>query len=250
MTPQTATDPAADAAASATPTVERTHAPMYTLTNVTKRYGGAGGGVQALRAVSLTIPAGQMLAIQGPTGGGKSTLLQMLGALDRPSSGDVLLAGTNLATCGDSELVGVRARDVGIVFQSFNLIPTLTALENVEMALAPLGLAADARRTRAADALASVGLADRASHLPSQLSGGQQQRVAIARALVKDPKVVLADEPTGALDEETRDDIMDLLESAWRDRGLTLIVVTHDSAVAKRAERRLRLAKGTVTELG
>ena len=223
---------------------------MYTLTNVTKTYGGAGGGVQALRDVSLTIPAGQMLAIQGPTGGGKSTLLQMLGALDRPSSGDVVLGETNLATCGDAQLVGVRAADVGIVFQSFNLIPTLTALENVEMALAPLGLAADVRRKRSADALASVGLADRASHLPSQLSGGQQQRVAIARALVKDPKVVLADEPTGALDEETRDDIMDLLESAWRDRGLTLIVVTHDSAVAKRAERRLRLAKGRVAELG
>ncbi len=223
---------------------------MYTLTNVTKTYGGAGGGVQALRDVSLTIPAGQMVAIQGPTGGGKSTLLQMLGALDRPSSGDVVLAETNLATCGDARLVGVRATDVGIVFQSFNLIPTRTALENVEMALAPLGLAADVRRTRSEDALASVGLADRAGHLPSQLSGGQQQRVAIARALVKDPKVLLADEPTGALDEETRDDIMDLLESAWRDRGLTLIVVTHDSAVAQRAERRLRLAKGKVTELG
>jgi putative ABC transport system ATP-binding protein len=221
---------------------------MYTLTDVSKTYRGAGRTVTALRDVSLDIPTGQLVAIQGPTGGGKSTLLQLLGALERPSGGTVVLDEHDLSRMPDSALAGVRAREIGFVFQGFNLIPTLTAQENVEMALAPVGVAAAERRSRAAAALASVGLADRADHRPGELSGGQQQRVAIARALVKDPDVLLADEPTGNLDEETRDEIMDLLEGLWRDRGLTVIIVTHDSAVARRAQRRLRIAHGTVTE--
>ncbi|SEH99741.1 MULTISPECIES: ABC transporter ATP-binding protein [unclassified Leifsonia] len=222
---------------------------MYTLTNVTKNYAQSKRAVVALSDVSLEIPDGQLLAVQGPTGGGKSTLLQMLGALDRPTSGTVHLGSEELSTLPDGRLARIRAKEVGFVFQGFNLIPTLTAQENVETALAPLGLKAAERTRRAADALASVGLADRGSHLPLELSGGQQQRVAIARALVKDPAVLLADEPTGNLDEETRDEIMELLEGLWRDRGLTVVIVTHDSAVAKRAERRVRIKQGKVKEL-
>ena len=225
---------------------------MYRLENVTKQYPAARGArartVTALKDVSLEIAAGQMVAIQGPTGGGKSTLLQMLGALDRPTSGRVTLGESDLSRLPDSKLAGVRAKEVGFVFQGFNLIPTLTAQENVETALEPLGVPAAERTRRAAEALASVGLADRAGHVPGELSGGQQQRVAIARALVKGPDVLLADEPTGALDEETRDEILGILERLWRDRGLTLVIVTHDSAVARRAERRLHLKNGTVSE--
>ncbi len=221
---------------------------MYTLTDVSKTYRGSGRSVTALRDVTLEIPTGQLVAIQGPTGGGKSTLLQLLGALERPTAGTVALDEHDLSRMPDRKLAAVRAREIGFVFQGFNLIPTLTAQENVELALAPAGVPATVRRERAAAALASVGLADRAGHRPGELSGGQQQRVAIARALVKDPDVLLADEPTGNLDEDTRDEIMDLLEGLWRDRGLTVIIVTHDSAVARRAGRRLRIAHGTVTE--
>ena len=221
---------------------------MYELKNVTKSFAQSRGKVTALSDVTLTIPDGQMLAIQGPTGGGKSTLLQMLGALEKPTSGSVELGEDSISSLPDSKLANIRATEIGFVFQGFNLIPTLTAQENVETALAPLGLSASERRERAASALADVGLSDRASHRPAELSGGQQQRVAIARALVKGPSVLLADEPTGNLDEETRDEIMDLLEGLWRDKGLTLILVTHDSAVAKRAERRIHIKQGKVTE--
>jgi len=222
---------------------------MYELTNVTKKYDQGKRSVTALSKVSLSIPDGQMVAIQGPTGGGKSTLLQMLGALDRPSEGTVELGESNLSKLGDGPLGQIRARKIGFVFQGFNLIPTLTAQENVETALAPLGIPAGERTTRAAAALASVGLGERGSHLPAELSGGQQQRVAIARALVKEPAVLLADEPTGNLDEQTRDEIMDLLEGLWRAKGLTLILVTHDSAVAKRAQRRLVITSGVLREV-
>jgi putative ABC transport system ATP-binding protein len=228
---------------------------MYTLTNVTKTFDQSKRRVTALDNVSLEIPDGQMVAIQGPTGGGKSTLLQMLGALDRPTSGSVELgrsgdAGrSDLARLGDSKLTTLRGSEIGFVFQGFNLIPTLTAQENVETALVPLGLTGEERTRRAVAALESVGLGERASHLPGELSGGQQQRVAIARALVKEPTVLLADEPTGNLDEETRDEIMELLEGLWRDRGLTLVIVTHDTAVARRAQRRLHIKSGRVKEL-
>ena len=222
---------------------------MYTLTDVTKKYTQSKRQVVALNDVSLQIPDGQLVAIQGPTGGGKSTLLQMLGALDRPTSGSVELGAVSLSQPRDAKLAKIRATEIGFVFQGFNLIPTLTAQENVETALAPLGVNGAERKRRAAEALASVGLADRGNHLPSELSGGQQQRVAIARALVKNPDVLLADEPTGNLDEETRDEIMDLLEGLWRDRGLTVVIVTHDTAVAKRAQRRLHIKHGQVNEV-
>jgi putative ABC transport system ATP-binding protein len=213
---------------------------MYNLKAVKKDYQKGRSVVGALQGVDLTITDGEWLAIQGPTGHGKSTLLQMLGGLDRPTSGSVMFGdpdGVDLALLREAQVTRIRAESIGFIFQTFNLVPTLSAQENVEAALVPLHVGAASRRARAAQALADVGLADRARHLPSELSGGQQQRVAIARALVKEPKVLLADEPTGNLDEDTRDDIIALLEKLWQDRGLTLVLVTHDSSVARRAQR-------------
>jgi len=217
---------------------------MYKLTDVRKDYPKGRSVVRALAGVDAVIEDGEWLAIQGPTGHGKSTLLQMLGGLDRPTSGSVEFDGQDLGAMRESEVTRVRATSIGFIFQTFNLIPTLSAQENVEVALAPLGIGSAARRARAAAALENVALEERTRHLPSELSGGQQQRVAIARALVKEPKVVLADEPTGNLDEGTRDDIMGLLEKLWREHGLTLIVVTHDSTVARRAQRIGIMRKG------
>ncbi|MGW2682990.1 ABC transporter ATP-binding protein [Streptomyces sp. NPDC001414] len=220
---------------------------MYELRNVTKLYSRGKDTVRALDGVDLTIADGDRLVIQGPTGGGKSTLLQMLGGLDRPTSGEVVLDGTDLARLSETKLTRVRSENIGFVFQSFNLIPTLTAQENVETALVPLGVTAKERRERAAEALTSVGLGERLGHLPSEMSGGQQQRVAIARALVKQPKVLLADEPTGNLDESMRDEIMDVLERMWKEHGLTFIMVTHDSAIAKKAPRLATIRRGKIT---
>ncbi|GGZ04702.1 ABC transporter ATP-binding protein [Streptomyces olivaceoviridis] len=220
---------------------------MYELNNVTKRYTRGKDTVHALDGIDLTIPDGDRLVIQGPTGGGKSTLLQMLGGLDRPTSGEVVLDGTDLARLSEARLTRVRSESIGFVFQSFNLIPTLTAQENVETALVPLGIKVRERRELAAEALRSVGLGERLGHLPGEMSGGQQQRVAIARALVKKPKVLLADEPTGNLDEGTRDEIMDVLERLWKEHGLTFIMVTHDSTLAKKAPRLATLRKGKIT---
>jgi len=208
---------------------------MYRLSGVTKEYGH--GALLALRGVDLDLADGEWLAVRGPTGQGKSTLLQIMGGLDRPTRGTVELEGADLARLPERAVARIRAAAIGFVFQAFNLIPTLSAAENVETALVPLGIRGAARRRRAADALAAVGLADRRGHLPAELSGGQQQRVAIARALVKSPAVLLADEPTGNLDEDTRDAVMGLLERVWRERHLTMVIVTHDSAVAARAQR-------------
>jgi putative ABC transport system ATP-binding protein len=213
---------------------------MYKLTGVTKDYQKGRGVVHALRGVDLSIEDGEWLAIQGPTGHGKTTLLQMLGGLDRPTSGSVMFGdhpGKDLARLREAEVTRVRAESIGFVFQTFNLVPTLSAQENVEAALVPLHVPTEQRRERAARALASVSLEDRARHLPSELSGGQQQRVAIARALVKNPQVLLADEPTGNLDEGTRDEIIGVLEQLWREHNLTLVLVTHDSTIAGRAQR-------------
>ena len=235
-------DPAPMTASDAAPEV------LYRLADVTRTYTQKGRLVRALAGIDLQITAGDFVTIQGPTGGGKSTLLQLLGALDRPSSGSVRLGDVDLAGATDAELGRVRARDVGFVFQGFNLIPTLSAAENVDMALEPLGLSRTERGERVAEALAHVDLADRADHRPGELSGGQQQRVAIARAIVKRPRVLLADEPTGNLDEAMRDEILAVLESLCAE-GLTLVVVTHDSAVAGRARRRLRLERGQVRDI-
>jgi putative ABC transport system ATP-binding protein len=220
---------------------------MYKLTNVTKDYPKGRETVHALRGVNVEIPDGEWLAIQGPTGHGKSTLLMILGGLDRPTSGSVDFDGRDLARTREAQMTKVRANSIGFIFQTFNLIPTLSAQENVETALVPLGVSGASRRARAAEALNSVGLGDRLRHLPSELSGGQQQRVAIARALVKEPTVVLADEPTGNLDEDTRDEIIGLLEKLWQDNGLTLVIVTHDSSIARRAQRLGTMRNGKLT---
>ena len=220
---------------------------MYELRDVTKCYTRGKDAVHALDGVDLSIADGDRLVIQGPTGGGKSTLLQMLGGLDRPTSGEVVLDGTDLAKLSEAKLTRVRSENIGFVFQSFNLIPTLTAQENVETALVPLAVKVKERRERAAEALTSVGLGERLGHLPGEMSGGQQQRVAIARALVKQPKVLLADEPTGNLDESMRDEIMEVLERMWKELGLTFIMVTHDSAIARKAPRLATIRKGKLT---
>jgi putative ABC transport system ATP-binding protein len=220
---------------------------MYKLSGVTKDYQKGRGTVHALRGVDLVIEDRDWLSIQGPTGHGKSTLLQILGGLDRPTAGIVDFDGQDLAQMREIHLTQFRAQSIGFVFQTFNLIPTLSAQENVETALVPLGIHGNDRRARAVKALEDVGLGDRARHVPSELSGGQQQRVALARALVKEPKVLLADEPTGNLDEDTRDEIMTLLEKFWLEYGLTLIVVTHDSTVAKRAQRIGTMRNGRLT---
>jgi putative ABC transport system ATP-binding protein len=221
---------------------------VYELTGVSRVYRSGARTVEAVKGVNLTIADGEWVAIRGRTGHGKSTLLNLLGGLDRPSGGRLTLDGRDLGRLGDAELTRVRATAIGFVFQTFNLVPTLSAAENVEAALIPLHVSGAAqRRRRVAAALDRVGLADRASHLPSELSGGQQQRVAIARALVKEPKVLLADEPTGNLDEETRDEIIALMEKLWRERGLTLVLVSHDGAVTRRAQRTAVMTRGHLT---
>jgi putative ABC transport system ATP-binding protein len=222
---------------------------LYELTDVAKRYTQGRKLVDALAGVDLTIADGEFLAIQGSTGSGKTTLLQMLGALDRPTGGQALYDGRDLGKLGEGDLAELRSHAFGFIFQSFNLIPTLTAQENVETALVPWHVAGDERRTRARAALAHVALADRGHHLPSELSGGEQQRVGIARALVREPRVILGDEPTGNLDERTRDDIIGLLESLWRERGQTVVLVTHDTWVASRASRRIWLEGGRLAPL-
>jgi putative ABC transport system ATP-binding protein len=220
---------------------------VYRLAGVSKIYRKGGLEIPAVHDLDLHIRTGEWLAVQGKTGHGKTTLLQLLGGLDRPTRGRLDFGGTDLARAAESDIRSVRASSFGFIFQTFNLVPTLTAAENVEAALIPLGVPYHARRERVAAALASVGLADRAQHLPAELSGGQQQRVAIARALVKEPGVLLADEPTGNLDEDTRDEIISLLDTVWRERGLTLILVTHDSAVARRAQRIGLMRNGRLT---
>jgi putative ABC transport system ATP-binding protein len=217
---------------------------MYALTDVTRLYYKGRHTVPAVRDVTLQIADGDWLAIQGRTGHGKTTLLQLLGGLDRPTSGRIEFEGRDLASMREADVTRLRAAAIGFVFQTFNLVQTLSAADNVEAALIPLRIGAAERRRRTQAALDSVGLADRAGHLPSELSGGQQQRVAIARALVKEPKVLLADEPTGNLDEATRDEIMALLEKLWRDIGLTMVLVTHETALARRAQRIAVMSKG------
>jgi putative ABC transport system ATP-binding protein len=200
--------------------------------------------VRVLQGVEARIRQGERVAVVGASGSGKTTLLQLLGGLDHPTSGSIELDGQDLGRMREKQATRLRATSIGFVFQTFNLVQTLTAADNVEAALIPLRTGWAERRRRTAAALDSVGLSDRARHLPSELSGGQQQRVAIARALVKEPKVLLADEPTGNLDEDTREDIIALLEKLWRERGLTMVLVTHETAVAQRAKRIAVMSKG------
>ena len=239
---QTATPTVAPAAGEAGRSTQAV--PRYRLQGVSKVYGSGAVGVRALDGIDLEIDAGEFTVVVGSSGSGKSTLLQLLGGLDRPTEGRLELDGTDIAAASDGTLANLRLHRVGFVFQQFNLIPTLSAQENVELVLAPTGAGGAARTRRAAEMLDRVGLADRAEHLPSELSGGEQQRVAIARALANEPEVLLADEPTGNLDSTTGGQILALLRGLWEASGMTVVLITHDPSIAADAPRVLRLADG------
>jgi putative ABC transport system ATP-binding protein len=222
-------------------------AALYDLRGVTRSYGQGAARVDAVRDLDLTIDGGEFVAVAGPSGSGKTTLLQLLGGLDRPTSGTILFEGRDLAALREAELTRLRLDTIGFVFQQFNLIPTVTAAENVELALAPRRIPAPERAERVAELLGAVGLAARGHHLPSQLSGGEQQRVAIARALANEPRVLLADEPTGNLDSATGKEIVNLLRLLSDDRGQTVVLITHDLGAAADARRVVRLRDGRIT---
>jgi putative ABC transport system ATP-binding protein len=220
-------------------------APVIELSDVTKIYRTGDVELRALDGVSLRIDEGEFVAVMGSSGSGKSTLMNIVGCLDRPTTGAYVLAGRGVAGIRRNELARIRNRTLGFVFQQFNLLARTSALENVELPLEYAGLGAKARRRKATEALARVGLDHRLQHHPNQLSGGQQQRVAIARAIVNDPKVVLADEPTGALDSRTSIDVMAILQELWRS-GITVVVVTHEPDVARFASRVIVMRDGRV----
>jgi putative ABC transport system ATP-binding protein len=200
--------------------------------------------LEVLSELDLKVDTGTFMALMGPSGSGKSTLLNLIAGLDAPTSGQISIDGVNLGSLSESQRAGWRAANVGFVFQTFNMMPVLTALENVELPLLLTKLSAPERKTRAQTALRVVGLEDRMNHYPSQLSGGQEQRVTIARAIVTDPKIIVADEPTGDLDRKSADEILNLLQKLNREFNKTIIMVTHDPAAAERANRILRLDKG------
>jgi len=221
---------------------------LYELDGVVKRYGTGNAQVTAVGGADLRVEAGEFLALVGPSGSGKTTLLQLLGAMDRPSAGRLAFEGRELGGLRDGELSRLRREAIGFVFQQFNLIPTLTAEQNVAAALAPVRMKAAARRQRARELLGRVRLEHRLGNLPSQLSGGEQQRVAIARALANRPRVLLADEPTGNLDSATGTEIVALLRALSAGEGLTVILVTHDQAVAGAADRVVGVRDGLLLE--
>jgi putative ABC transport system ATP-binding protein len=215
--------------------------------DLTKVYKMGDVEVHALRGLSVTIKPGEVVAIMGPSGSGKSTLMNMLGCLDRPTSGEYFLDGESVADMTDDQLAGIRNRKVGFVFQSFNLLPRATALANVELPLRYAGGVTD-RRKRAKEALEAVGLGDRIKHRSNELSGGEQQRVAMARAIVTNPAIVMADEPTGNLDSKSGDEIMEILLNLNKERGTTLIIVTHDPEIAQHTQRIIQIRDGVVVE--
>ncbi|MHB8134830.1 MAG: ABC transporter ATP-binding protein [Anaerolineaceae bacterium] len=213
--------------------------------NLTKIYQMGNIEVRALDGIDIQIERGSVISIMGPSGSGKSTLMNLLGCLDRPTGGDYILDGINVGKMKDDELADVRNRKVGFVFQSFNLLPRQTSMANVELPMRYAGIT-KGRREKAAQALQSVGLADRMTHKPTELSGGQQQRVAIARALVNDPAIIMADEPTGNLDSKSGKEIMELILNLNKTKGTTIIIVTHDPVVAEQTQRIIRLIDGKV----
>ena len=222
-------------------------APFFRMTDITKSYLMGGEWTPVLKGVSLSLEPGEFLSILGPSGSGKSTLMNLIGCLDTPTSGEYLLRGRRVDALSADELARIRNREIGFVFQSFQLLPRLNALSNVELPLVYAGVAPAKRRERAEQMLERVGLADRMRYLPNQLSGGQQQRVAIARALVTNPAILLADEPTGALDQRTGGQVMDLF-SRLHQEGRTLVMITHDPHIARRASRLMRLLDGELSE--
>jgi putative ABC transport system ATP-binding protein len=217
------------------------------LRGITREFEVGGRPVRALRGIDLTIEPGEHVSIMGPSGSGKSTLLNIIGCLDRPTSGSYRLDGREVAGLDDRALSRVRGRQIGFVFQAYHLVPRMTAAQNVELPMIFAGVERVARQLRVTKALEAVGLAERAHHRPEQLSGGERQRVAIARAIVMDPRILLADEPTGNLDTVSGAEIVKLLEQ-MNGRGLTLLVVTHDPSIAGRARRRFRMVDGRMIE--
>jgi len=222
-------------------------APVIDLTDVNKEYNAGSLSVQALQAVNLSIDAGEFVAIVGPSGSGKSTLMHIIGCLDVPTSGTYWLDGEDVSTLGEDRLAEIRNRQIGFVFQQFNLLASLSAWRNVELPLAYSGVARRERRERAMAALAQVGLSDRVDHRPGELSGGQQQRVAVARALVTEPALILADEPTGNLDSASTAEILALLHDL-HSAGRTMVLITHERDIAAAAERTVSIRDGRLTE--
>ena len=216
--------------------------------NLTKTYAMGEVEVRALRDVSLQIRQGESIAIMGASGSGKSTLMNILGCLDQPTSGEYLLKGVNVAELDDNRLAAIRGKQIGFVFQNFNLLPRTTALRNVELPLVYNGVKGRNRHQRASAALELVGLGDRLHHKPNELSGGQQQRVAIARALVNQPAIIMADEPTGNLDSKSSSEIMDIFWHLHEEQGITVVVVTHEEDIAAYTQRLVRLADGRIVE--
>jgi putative ABC transport system ATP-binding protein len=228
--------------------VENANGAVIRIERVSKIYKPGGDiTVHALRALSLSVRHGEFVAIMGPSGSGKSTLMNIIGCLDRPTKGQYFLEGVDVSTMGRAALADTRNKRVGFVFQSFNLVPRTSALENVELPLLYAGLGAAERQRRAKAALSEVGLSDRERNMPSQLSGGQQQRVALARALVNNPSIILADEPTGALDTRTSVEVMGIFQRLNRDKKLTVIVVTHEPDVARYADRIVHVRDGRIS---
>jgi putative ABC transport system ATP-binding protein len=221
---------------------------MVDVRNVRKVYHRDAEELTVLNGINLTVPEGEFVALMGPSGSGKTTLLNLIAGIDRPTSGEVVVAGTDVAKLSESELARWRSANVGFIFQFYNLIPVLSAAENVELPLLLTSLSKRERRERALTALKIVGLADRSKHYPRQLSGGQEQRVAIARAIVADPKVLVADEPTGDLDARSAEEILGLMETLNRDFRKTIVMVTHDPRAAHRAHVQRHLEKGVLTE--